>query len=96
MRLEQPGWNDDNARVLAFTLAGLEPHEEHLHVILNLWDRALEFELPRIDGRRWFKAVDTFDAPSVHAPDAQPAVDQRMIRVQARSVVVLEAREESG
>jgi glycogen operon protein len=92
IELEDPGWDDGNTRTLAFTLAGLEPAEEHLHVILNMWDDTLAFALPQIDGRRWRKAIDTDASPAVLAPEAQPAVHGSRIEVGARSVVVLEAR----
>ena len=90
--LNDPRWDNGNGRVLAFTLAGLEENEEHLHVLLNMWDEALEFELPRIDGRQWHLAVDTAASPSVRAPDQQAPVQADRLRVAGRSVVVLEAR----
>ncbi|KAA6186256.1 glycogen debranching protein GlgX [Thiohalocapsa marina] len=92
LELEQPRWDDADSRVLAFTLAGLDADEEPLHVMLNMWQESVRFALPVIDGRGWFKAIDTFDAPSVRPPAEQPRIGQTHLQVAARSVVVLEAR----
>ena len=56
--LNQPGWNDPGSGVLAFTLGG-EGGEEDVHVMLNMEGQDLEFELPPITGRSWYRAVDT-------------------------------------
>jgi glycogen operon protein len=57
-RLNEPGWQDPLCRVLSFTLAGFHD-EPDLHVILNMYDLGLEFDLPQIDGHSWSVAVDT-------------------------------------
>jgi isoamylase len=85
--LDAPGWNDGSSRVLSFTLAG----EPDVHVILNMEDAALDFELPAVSGRSWRRAFDT----SLHAPDdasepgAEPAVDGDRYLAAGRSGVVL-------
>jgi isoamylase len=45
-------------RALAFTLAGVE-QEPDIHVMMNMYWQPLEFELPSVTGRGWFRAVDT-------------------------------------
>ena len=92
LRVEQPLWNDPGARALAFTLAGLAPDEPHLHVMLNMWDQALTFELPQTPGRRWHQALDTAESPYLREPHDQPVVRTDKRSLTARSVVVLEAR----
>ncbi|MCG6940826.1 MAG: glycogen debranching protein GlgX [Thiohalocapsa sp.] len=92
VKLHDPGWDDGNAQSLAFMLAGLADDEPHLHVMLNMWDRALEFALPPLDGRRWYLAVDTASQPAVRESEQQPAVHDGRYRVGPRSVVVLEGR----
>src|SRR5208337_2808604 len=57
-RLLCPGWDDPNARALAFTLAGLGA-EADIHVMLNMDSEGLDFEIPAVTGRRWYLAVDT-------------------------------------
>ena len=64
------------------TLAGFNGDPD-LHVMLNMhWD-SLDFEVPEVAGRRWFKAVDTA------APGDETQVPESTVTVQARSVVVL-------
>jgi glycogen operon protein len=92
VKLDDPGWDDGNARVLAFTLAGLESGEEDLHVMLNMWEEPLDFAVPTIAGRRWHKTIDTAESPGIREPKDQPKHTKKRIPVQGRSVVVLEAR----
>jgi len=61
-KLDGAPWDDPEARVLAFTLAGVEPTEEDLHVILNMSPETLEFEVPHLDGKRWRIFADTSKA----------------------------------
>ena len=91
-KLDAPLWNDPGARVLAFTLAGLEPDAPHLHVIMNLWKEPKDFALPPLPGRRWFLAIDTAQTPSIWAPADQQRIERDSIRAQARAIMVLEAR----
>jgi isoamylase len=92
-RLGQPSWNDEDGRLLAYTLAGLSDGEEQLHIILNMGSNAVQMPLPELSGRRWHRAVDTaVTAPEDIAPPGdQPPLTSDYI-VQARSVVVLEGR----
>ena len=57
-RLNSPGWSDPNSRVLAFTLAGFNS-EPDIHIIMNMYWDALDFEVPQVEGRRWLRVVDT-------------------------------------
>jgi glycogen operon protein len=57
-RLNKPGWNDPNAHYLAYTLGGFEGPPD-LHVVLNMHRDALDFEVPVITGRRWYRFIDT-------------------------------------
>lgn len=93
-RLNEPLWNDPNARVLGFTLGGLDAAEADLHVILNMSDLGFDAPLPPTDGRRWQRALDTaLAAPQdIAPPAAQTAISTDRYPVQPRSVVVLEAR----
>ena len=90
--LSDPPWDDPEARVLAFTLAGTNTSEPPLHVMLNMWDHDLEFALPRLRGRRWHLAVSTEQEPGVIAPEDQTPIPGGRLRVGGRSVVVLEGR----
>jgi glycogen operon protein len=86
-----PGWNDGSSRVLSFTLAGFDGDDD-VHVILNMDDRALDFELPAVEKRGWKRAFDT-SLPSPHDasdPGAEPRVAaDGVYRAAPRSAVVL-------
>ncbi len=89
-KLDRPGWSDPDSRVLAYTLAGLDG-EPDLHVMINMYWDALEFDLPAVAGRTWRKAIDTSSAPPHDIEDvgSRIAVAGRTYTVQGRSVVVL-------
>jgi glycogen operon protein len=88
--LDRPGWDDPQARALAFTLGGVLADEPPLHVILNMEAGDATFALPDLPGRRWHLAVDTAAQPPFHPPGSQPPVEASRYRAQASSVVVLE------
>lgn len=93
-RLGEPPWDDPTARILAFTLGGRTEAEEDLHVMINMSDEPVAFEVPERAGLRWFLAVDTGrPAPSdIVDRAAQQARTDGPCRVAPRSVVVLEGR----
>jgi isoamylase len=89
--LGAPGWLDPTSRVLAFTLAGFDGDDD-VHVIFNMDDQELDFELPAVEGRGWHRAFDTaLPAPDDSSePGTEPAVpDRHGYRAAARSAVVL-------
>jgi glycogen operon protein len=90
--LDDPAWDDIEARTLAFTLAGDDPEEPPLHVMLNMEEEATRFGLPSLPGRRWHLAVDTANQAAIADPETQPAVDDEERLIAGRSVVVLEGR----
>ncbi len=91
-QLNQPLWDDPNAQLLAFTLAGTQEGESDVHVIMNMADEQVSVELPEIQGKSWYLSVDT----SKSAPyDIIPVNEQLLVRsynyeTKAKSVVVLE------
>jgi glycogen operon protein len=87
VRLDHPPWNDPAARHLAFTLAPGAPGESALHVLINMEDAPLRFELPCFAGLRWLVAIDTGNA----VPARMDAVAEAGFDLQARSIVVLES-----
>lgn len=89
-RLNAPGWDDPEARVLAFTLAGFNGDPD-IHVMMNMYWEELEFDVPPTAGRSWFVAADT----SQDCPDdiAEPGDEFQYFghtyAVKGRSIVVL-------
>ena len=67
--LAAPGWQDPDARVLCFTLAGVTPQEPALHVMINMAPTLRSLPLPDPAARNWRRIVDTtFDAPDDVVP----------------------------
>jgi isoamylase len=91
-RLNEPGWHDAGARLLAVTLGGEEPDEPALHAVFNMDDYARTVQLPAPDGPHWRRIVDTArDSPyDIVQAAQQAAIECDQFRVEARSVVVLE------
>jgi glycogen operon protein len=72
------------------TLGGFNG-EADIHVMLNMFWDSLDFEIPPVRGRRWFKVVDTAE-PSprdIVEPRNEVEVPGKVCAVQGRSVVVL-------
>jgi len=88
--LNSPQWSDPEARVLAFTLAGFKSDPD-LHVMLNMYWDALEFDVPEIAGRVWARAVDTSLASplDISEPGSEPIFPGGSYAVPGRTVVVL-------
>ena len=88
-----PGWNDPNSHVLAFTVAG-RGDEPDLHVMMNMDGQDLSFDLPTIEGRRWYRVADT----AAQAPDdIVESGKEKLVRassyvVRSHAVVVLIAK----
>jgi len=92
-KLNSPGWSDPDARALGMTLGGFNG-EPDIHVMLNMFWDALDFETPPLPRRRWFKAVDTAEPSPRDIEDSGNAVEipGKVCAVRGRSVVVLVSR----
>jgi glycogen operon protein len=94
-RIRSPSWDDRNARLLAFTIAGITAEEADVHVVLNMSDDKVTSAIPEPTGeRRWHLALDTAQAaPSdIAGPGGQKVLRDPALTVSARSVVALEVR----
>lgn len=92
-QLEVPAWKDESAQLLAFTLGETEHDDVPLHVMLNMSTESLDFELPVMDRRSWYRAADTSLASpqDIAEPGEQIEVQGSLYGLAPRSVVVLEA-----
>jgi glycogen operon protein len=97
VRLHAPEWGNPDARTLAFTL-GEEDDGNDVHVMLNAGWTDEEFELPVIEGRGWFRAVDTaqLSPNDISSEGAERPVQDKTYRVEQRSVVVLVSKQQRG
>jgi glycogen operon protein len=96
-RLGEAGWNDPMCRVLSFTLGALDD-EPDLHVMLNMYDLGLDFELPVFAGRGWARAIDTAkpSPTDILEPGQEAPVEDPTYHVFGRSAVVLVSERRGG
>ena len=89
-KLYSPGWDDPYARALSFTM-GEPGDEEDIHVMMNMYWEPLEFEIPELRERSWYRAVDTFlpSPQDIAGAGKEVRVNGNNYFVQGRSVVVL-------
>ncbi len=95
-RLNSPGFDDPQARALAFTIAGVGVTPD-LHVMMNMYWEALVFEVP---AGAWRTAIDTsapspgdiieIDTLAVERSDGPPV--GRVATVRPRTIMVLERK----
>lgn len=88
--LNQPDWSDPNARALGMTLAGFGGDTD-IHVMFNMYWEPLEFQVPALNGRSWFKALDTAAAApdDIVDPGAEVKLPGNTCSVEGRSIVAL-------
>jgi glycogen operon protein len=96
-KLNSPGWNDSQARCIALTL-GDTAHDSdqtlNIHVMFNMYWDALEFEIPQVEGLRWYRSIDTaLPSPNdIATLENQIPINDNTYTLSARSVVVLASR----
>jgi isoamylase len=91
IRLEAPDWSRES-HTLAVT-AYFDEDQHRLHLMINAYWQALDFEIPRVAYGPWRRCIDTFlDAPDdIEQWANAPQVRAATYPVQARSVVMLVA-----
>jgi len=88
----EPFWFDVDARVLIFTLAGIELDESDLHIVMNMDDGDISIDLPLMQNKYWCLAVDTsllFPIDNIN-PKVQESIIDKSYTVTAKSIVVFE------
>lgn len=89
-KLHSPGWDDPSARALAFTM-GESGAGEDIHVMMNMYYEPLEFEIPSLKARKWYRVIDTFlPAPQdIVEAGTEVRINGNNYVVSDRSVVLL-------
>ena len=90
--IDKPLWHDQDARLLAYTLAGADKLEADLHIVMNMSDQNIIVELPDITARTWCLTLDT-SLPSpgdIIPPEDQKPLGHSTYQVNSQSVVVFE------
>ena len=75
-RINQPGWDDPEARCLAFTRGDTAEDTDqtmNVHVMMNMFWDAIDFDIPQFDGLYWFRLIDT----SLPSPDDMGIANNR-------------------
>lgn len=85
-------WNDREAKILAFTLAGTDVNEADLHVVINMADQSATIELPAISDHPWCLALDSsLESPQdIVSLQEQKPVRENTYLVNTRTVVIFE------
>jgi isoamylase len=84
-KLDSPGFDDPQGRALACTIAGFDGDAD-LHVMMNMFWKPLDFEVPVDPRRQWRVAIDTF------TPSADETADQNQNAVLSRSKCTVRER----
>jgi len=89
-KIGSPNWDDPNAQAIAYTLGGFDG-EADIHIMVNMCEEELDFEVPPIEGRNWYRSVDTAGGSpeDIAEPGAEKQETGNTYSVQGRSVVVL-------
>lgn len=88
-----PSWQAQDARVLCFTVAGAEPREPALHVMINMAPTVRNLPLPDAVARNWRRIADTtYAAPDDIVPGGVP-VDGAFYRLLPHGIAIFEASE---
>jgi glycogen operon protein len=95
LELDQPEWANPGSRVLAYTLAGDEPLEPDLHVMMNMDDSTHDFAVPVDADRRWHVYADTARAApdDIAEPGEQKPFEGDRYSVEGRSIVILQSED---
>jgi glycogen operon protein len=92
----QPDWSDPSRTIaMQFTQLQQGGQRDDVHFIANAYSGELEFELPQIGEREWFRLVDTaMPSPQDIAEEHQefPLLSQESYQVQPHSVAIFIAK----
>jgi isoamylase len=91
--LDEPGWNDPNSHVLAFTIWG-QNRDNDLHIMLNMDMQKLDFAVPTFQDKQWYTVLDTtLGAPGdIAEPGQEHLFKGEKCHLEGHSVVVLLAK----
>lgn len=86
--LHSPGWDNAQSRILSFTL------RDKIHIIINMDDIGLSFEIPDIPNKKWHIAVNTAEnGVGIYSEGQEsPFLETENIYVENKSIIVLIAK----
>ncbi|MCB1190565.1 MAG: glycogen debranching protein GlgX [Leptospiraceae bacterium] len=69
---------------------GWDEDDNTMYIAMNSYWDDLWFELPKPpNGKKWYKAIDTYEAPGFFEVNEEPEIKETYIHVKARSTVLL-------
>lgn len=83
------------SRAIAFMISGKDylytniPEDNDIYVVFNSHYESLEFELPYLEGKKWYRVVDTHLTHGHDFSDVPVEVKSKKYRVMDRSAIVL-------
>jgi len=88
--INKPGWDNNASRVLSLTF-GAKSQETDIHVMMNMDEQELDFELPNIETKKWFLFADTSqDYPNdICEIGQEKPVNGPSYKVKNKSIVIL-------
>jgi len=96
-QLNQPNWGDPNARCLGLTFGDTSEDTDNLynlHIMMNMYWDAVEFEIPQYGDLVWKRTIDTAlqSSSDILRVDEAPPITSGRYLVTGRSIVVLTTR----
>jgi len=93
-QLNNPGWNDAEARCFAVTYGDTAEDTDqtaNIHCMFNMYWDGVEFELPQLEGLSWYRSIDTAQPTpnDIAEPENMVKITGNSYMVGGRSVVVL-------
>jgi glycogen operon protein len=87
-KLFSPGWDNSNSRVLSFTL------KNKIHIMINMDNQGLMFEIPHVENKKWFLAINTAEEGiGIYSDGKEIAVpESKNIYVENKSIIVMVAK----
>ncbi len=84
-KLNSPGWDNTNSKIISYTL------KDKIHVMINMDYMGLIFEIPKLQDKQWYLAINTDeDGIGVYMDGEELTLpDCRSIYVENRSIIVL-------
>ena len=91
--IDKPGFEDNTSRAMAFTLGAANGGCD-IHVIMNMYWEPLEFQMPLIARRSWYRVIDTYHSAPFDFTGGEDAdaVKTPAVTVNGRSVAVYVSR----
>jgi len=92
-QLNNPDWNNPDARCLALTLGDVEATGDNtlnIHIMMNMYWEAVEFQIPTFEGLEWYRSLDTaLPSPKDIDSSKKKVKVKESYLVTGRSIVVL-------